>query len=490
MTTLFSLIALLAGTGALFDWFTFAKDAPDERSVNVVIDNSPIERTGTVPRSFAAVVEDVAPSVVRVNTTSQRTMANLPSRLESNPWFERFFDNSRGARPQPPSSRQGLGSGVIVSPDGYILTNNHVVQNASRIGIVLNDSEREYEANLIGTDPKSDLAVLKIDAENLPFVKIGNSDQIRVGDLVLAIGNPFGVGQTVTMGIVGATGRASMGLDYEDFIQTDAAINPGNSGGALIDVEGRLIGINTAILSKTGANQGIGFAIPTNLARNVMEDLIQDGHVTRGYLGVLIQDVSPQIADYFEMERPQGALVAEVTPRSPAAEAGLQTGDVILAYDDTEIEDSRHLKLLIGASDPDTSHRFDIQRGDQQQTIQATLRRLTDEGLSVARNENHSETEGGLDGVTVTDLDALQARSFQFPPRLRGALVLEVNRASSSWQAGLRPGDVITEINHERVNDADDAIALSQSLDRQVTLLRIWRNGSTRYLAVDESGQG
>jgi serine protease Do len=216
--------------------------------------------------------------------------------------------------------QNGLGSGVIVSEDGYILTNNHVVENADEIKVSLND-EREFTAKVIGRDDKSDVAVLKIDAKDLPYLHIANSDTLEVGDVVLAIGNPFGVGQTVTMGIVSATGRGNIGLDYEDFIQTDAAINPGNSGGPLIDAEGRLVGINTAIISRSGGNQGIGFAIPVNLARSVMESLVKDGRVVRGFLGVNIQDVTPTLAKEFDLKDHDGALVADVTAGSPAEKA-------------------------------------------------------------------------------------------------------------------------------------------------------------------------
>ena len=489
--TVLSIIGLLVGTGAIFGWFSFANEASSLRSVNLVIDNSPIQRTGSIPRSFSDVVKEVAPSVVRVNTTSKvKARQYRPSSPGMNPWFDRFFENGQNNQRDRLPLKHGLGSGVIVSEDGYILTNNHVIEGADEIQVVLNESDRAHQAELVGRDPKSDLAVLKIKANGLPYTRIGDSDQIEVGDLVLAIGNPFGVGQTVTMGIVGATGRASMGLDYEDFIQTDAAINPGNSGGALVDVEGRLIGINTAILSKTGSNQGIGFAIPTNLARNVMEDLIEKGHVTRGFLGVMIQDVSPKLADYFEISDSEGALIADVTPRSPAAEAGLKTGDVILRFNDTEIEGSRHLKLLIGASDPNTTHEFSILREGERQIVEVELEELNDGKHQLAQRSNQSDSDGGLDGVTVADIDTQFRSQYQLSRRVQGAVVTNVDQTSPAWRAGLRPGDVIREINRTPINNADEAVEKSETLKKEVVLLRIWRQGSTLFLAVDESKIG
>ena len=486
-SALLSIVGVLIGTGASFGWFTYANEHSHLRSINLVIDETPIERTGSIPRSFSDVVKAVAPSVVRVDTMTQvKSQANSMPNFESNPLLDRFFNRSPRQQNRALPLKRGLGSGVIVSSDGYILTNNHVIEGAQEINISLNDNDRKYTAELVGTDPKSDLAVLKINAKDLPYTRIGNSDQIEIGDVVLAVGNPFGVGQTVTMGIIGATGRASMGLDYEDFIQTDAAINPGNSGGALVDVEGRLIGINTAILSRTGSNQGIGFAIPTNLARNVMEDLIEKGHVSRGFLGVMIQDVSPEIADYFEIAESKGALIADVTPRSPAEKAGVETGDVILKYDDTEINDSRHLKLLIGASDPNTRHDFSILRNGSVRTIEVELEELNDGKMKFAGRPAPDEPEGGLDGVTVTDIDPQYRSQYQLPRRIKGALVVDVDQSSASWKSGLRPGDVIREINRSAVDSADKAIDQSKTLSSDVVLLRVWRNGATIFLAIDE----
>src|SRR5262245_1199264 len=302
------------------------RDGSPPAAIRLVVDERPVTRDAKLGTSFAPVVKKVAPSVVKVTTsTKAKQTSDLPG--FDNPFFRRFFGDefdSRGSRRQYNAPRQhGLGSDVIVTKDGYILTNNHVVDQADEVKVALQDG-REFTGKVVGKDPKTDVAVLKIDTKDLPSLQMADSDQIEVGDIVLAIGNPFGIGQTVTMGMVSATGRATLGLDYEDFIQTDAAINPGNSGGALVDSDGRLIGINTAILSRSGGNQGIGFAIPTNLARDVMESLVKDGKVTRGYLGVMIQDVTPALAKEFNLKDQRGALVSDVVPKSPADKSGLK----------------------------------------------------------------------------------------------------------------------------------------------------------------------
>jgi len=306
-------------------------------TIRVPLAEAPVSRQGLPEGSFAPIVKKVAPAVVKiVTTTTVRDTSIQQPPVFNDPFWRHFFGDQFGRsfpnHPAAPLRQVGLGSGVIVTPDGYILTNNHVVDHADQVKVTLPDG-REFTAKVIGRDAKSDIAVVKIDAHNLPVVPMADSDNVLVGDVVLAIGNPFGVGQTVTEGIVSAKDRGNMGIeDYEDFIQTDAAINPGNSGGALVDVEGRLIGINTAILSGSGGNQGIGFAIPSDLARKVMTSLIRYGQVTRGYLGLMIQDVTPALAKEFDVKNGSGALVGEVVPNGPAAQAGLKNGDVIVEF--------------------------------------------------------------------------------------------------------------------------------------------------------------
>src|SRR6266852_5171026 len=356
---------LVLGTGAAalvvssraFDWSLGGPKAV-KTTVPILVNEAPVARETRMTSSFAPVVKRVAPSVVNVFTT--KTVKNpYPEMMPffDDPFFRRFFGEPFGGeqpRRQPRKFKErSLGSGVIVSKDGYILTNNHVVDGADEVKVSLAKDKKEYSAKIAGRDSKTDIAILKIDAKDLPFVTFADSDKIEVGDVVLALGNPFGIGQTVTMGIVSAIGRGGMHIeDYEDFIQTDAAINPGNSGGALVDAEGRLIGINTAILSRSGGNQGIGFAIPANLARDVMGNLVKDGHVTRGYLGVIIQDVTPALAKEFKLKENSGALVGDVTPDSPAEKAGLKTGDIITEFDGKKVTDSRHLKLEVARVQP------------------------------------------------------------------------------------------------------------------------------------------
>ncbi len=352
----FVLGGAVVAAGSALAFTQKSKAEAEAPAPKIAVDERPIARDLGGHNSFAPIVKKVAPGVVKVFTTSKAHNMSFNGAPEMDDFFRHFFGDQfpgRGSRRNFNMPRQvGIGSGVIVTKDGYILTNNHVVDGADEVKVSMQDGH-EFTAKVIGRDPKSDVAVIKIDAKDLPAVPIADSDKVEVGDVVLAIGNPFGIGQTVTTGIVSATGRGgTVGLDYEDFIQTDAAINPGNSGGALVDTDGRLVGINTAILSRSGGNQGIGFAIPTNLARDVMDSLIKDGHVTRGYLGVMIQDINPALAKEFKLKNNSGALIGDVTPKSPAEKAGLKSGDVILEFDGKKVTDSRHLKLEVARTKP------------------------------------------------------------------------------------------------------------------------------------------
>jgi serine protease Do len=413
------------------------------------------------------------------------------------PFFRRFFggefeDDPQDNRRRPRTrEEQSLGSGVIVSEDGYILTNNHVVDGADEIKVVLADDKKEFAAKLIGTDPHTEVAVLKVEGKNLPAVTAADSDQLEVGDVVLAIGNPFGIGQTVTMGIVSATGRGGFGLvDYEDFIQTDASINPGNSGGALVDAEGRLVGLNTFIISRSGGNQGVGFAVPINLARSVMERLITDGKVTRGFLGVKLQPVlTAELAKQFGLPNQNGALVSEVMPDTPAAKAGLKEGDFIVEFNGKKVDDNRHLRLMASQTAPKTKVTLKVIRDGKDKTFTVTLDELSDK-LAAAQGMRRSGPpevgEDTLDGVEVSDLDAQLRREFDIPANVRGAVVTNVDEDAPAYRAGLRTGDVVLEIDRKPVRNADDAVKLSKDIKDNV-LLRVWSKGGSRYMVVDNS---
>lgn len=457
------------------------------------IQTQPPSRNTVAITTFAPVVKKAAPSVVNIYTTKTIKQRDLTP-LFDDPIFRYFFGIPRGFESIPRERReQSLGSGVIVSEDGYILTNNHVVDGADEIKVSLADEKTILDAKIIGIDPQTDVAVIKVDGKKLPAITIADSDTVEVGDIVLAIGNPFGVGQTVTMGIVSAKGRGGMGIvDYEDFIQTDASINPGNSGGALVDIEGRLVGINTAILSRSGGNQGIGFAIPINLARYVMERIISEGKVKRGYLGVLIQPVTPELAKEFKLPEQTGALVGEVTPNSPAAEAGLKEGDVIIEFNGKKVTDNRHLRLMVAQTPPGTKVNIKVLREGKEKTLTATLDELPAEGLAKVGQPGGGLKRGGeadpFDGVVVADLDARSRREFDIPNHIRqGALVLSVDPGCPAAQAGLQPGDVIIEINRKPVANADEAIEISRQIKSSRVLLRIWSNGGSRYIVIDAS---
>jgi serine protease Do len=481
---------VLAGSALAFTQKPSAKTV----ALNIPVDERPVSRDLGGRNSFAPVVKKVSPGVVKVFTTtkSHNTAYSGPPGMDD--LLRRFFGDEfegRSRRNFNVPRQQGIGSGVIATKDGYILTNNHVVDGADEVKVALQDG-REFTAKVIGRDPKSDVAVIKIDAKDLPAVPMADSDKVEVGDVVLAVGNPFGIGQTVTTGIVSATGRAgAVGLDYEDFIQTDAAINPGNSGGALIDAEGRLIGINTAILSRSGGNQGIGFAIPVNLARDVMESLVKDGRVTRGYLGVMIQDLTPELAKEFNLKDSTGALVGDVTPNSAAEKAGLRNGDIIVDFNGKKVADSRHLKLEVARVSPGETVPVKILRDGANKTLEIKVKEMPGTE-NLARNDDHrnGDDNGTLNGVTVTDLDNRARQQYDLPGTVKGVVITEVQPDSAAAEAGLKPGDVIQEINRQPVKTAEEAVHLTEKTDTKRTLLRVWRNGGSRYVLVDESKAG
>ncbi|GAA3897551.1 Do family serine endopeptidase AlgW [Halomonas cibimaris] len=356
-------------------------DAP-ERSAPQITTSAPLSR-GQGPVSYADAVRQAAPAVI--NVYSSRIVERDQHPLMSDPFFQQFFDNDDTTSQQRMLS--SLGSGVIVSQDGYVLTNHHVIQGADQIQVALRDG-REALATVIGTDPESDLAVLRIPLDALPSIKLTDSASVAVGDVALAIGNPFGVGQTVTMGIISATGRSHLGLSaYEDFIQTDAAINPGNSGGALINPDGALVGINTAIFSRSGGSQGIGFAIPANLAHGIMDELVTKGRVIRGWLGIEAQALSRELAASFGLRTPQGMIIAGVVPDGPAERAGLQPGDVLLALNGEPILDARSTMSDIAELTPGADVELTIVRSGETQRVTLTVGERPVPARSRARSE-------------------------------------------------------------------------------------------------------
>lgn len=476
---------------AAFGWSVaaFADDHAGTPEVVVELDQTPLDRSGGQfqPVSYASVVEAVGPAVVQVTVTAEAeriTEADLPPFLRDPRW-RRYFGVPEDLDQQRRPPQQGAGSGVIVSADGYILTNNHVVENAAEIEVRLSD-RREVLATVVGTDPDTDLAVIKIDLEDLPAVTFADSDDSRVGDTVLAVGNPFGLGQTVTRGIISGLGRATLGLGYEDFIQTDAAINPGNSGGALVDAEGRLVGINTAILSRSGGFMGIGFAIPSNLARNIMQQLVTHGEVTRGFLGFTGGDLSREMAPEFGLDADtRGTLVQDVSEDTPAERAGLQPGDIITHLNGRRMENFRELRFAIADVRPGTEITLTVVRDGEEEELEATV------GSRDSLNGEAIEPtdEGALEGVGVMDIDPRSRQRYGIPSRVQGALVVEVEPDSAAARVGLRPGMVIVEINRQRVSDADDAVELTEeSSPNGRTLLRVYGSRiGFRYIVVDES---
>ncbi len=437
---------------------------------------------------FAPVVKKVLPAVVNISSTK---ISKIPTQFEGNgvpddPLFRQFFGNSNPQfsvpREAPQQREEGLGSGVIMTPNGYIVTNNHVVDGASSVRVTLSD-KREFAAKVIATDPKSDIAVVKIDASDLPCITVGDSSKIQVGDYALAVGDPFGVGKTVTMGIVSATGRSHLGIeDYEDFIQTDAPINPGNSGGALINDRGELIGINTAIIAHgSSGNQGIGFAIPVNMVRNVMDQLIRNGKVTRAYLGIVPQDVTPAMAKAFGENEVNGALVGDVSPNSPAARSGLEKGDIILDVNGKPVADSNDLRMTISMMQPDASVNLRVFRNGGERNVNVQLGEMPTTTASVNPQGEHKSS--ALSGVSVDNLDAQSAHDLGLPANTAGVVVTNVDPSSAAADAGLQRGDVIQQVNRKPVaNTSEFEQALGSS--KESTLLLVNRNGSTLYLAV------
>jgi len=441
---------------------------------------------GNFANGFSAVIKPALPAVVNIRTSKMvKSQGNQMSPFFNDPMFRQFFGDQFGGGKPHAEREQALGSGVIVTTDGTILTNNHVIDGASDIKVYLSD-KREFKAKLVGADPKTDIAVLKIEANGLPTLPLGDSSQLNVGDLIFAIGDPFGIGETATMGIVSATGRGQLGIeDYENFIQTDAAINPGNSGGAMIDIHGNLVGINTAILSHgSGGNEGVGFAIPMSMAKPVMDQILAHGKVVRGYLGVHIQDLSPEIAKAFNYNLSGGALIGDVSPNTPASKAGLQKGDVIVKLNGQPVNDYVDLRLRISQMAPGTSVKLDVWRDGRTQDYSVALGELPEK--AEAEESTGTEGGGGLEGVEVDELTPDIAQQLNLGPGTHGVVVTAVDPSSpaAAAQPPIGRGDVIQEINHKPVKNVSDYRQAIAAAANQPLLLLVNHGGVTGYSVV------
>jgi serine protease Do len=430
-----------------------------------------------------ASLSDIAERAVKsvVNVSSTRVVTRDPGRspFHGDPFFERFFPHQNLPREERARS---LGSGVIVSAQGVVLTNNHVVQNAQEIRVRLFDG-RELGAKVVGSDAKSDLAVIQLkgDTSGLQPLPLGGSGKLRLGEVVLAIGNPFGVGQTVTMGIVSAIGRANMGIvDYEDFIQTDAAINPGNSGGALVNMRAELVGINTAILSRSGGYQGIGFAIPTDMARPIMDSLLQHGRVIRGWLGVVLQDLGEDVAQALKIPLVKGVLVSDVVPDGPAARAGLRRADVITHLDGKPMDSVAHLRNQVAVAGASAAVKLSVLRDGKSIDMMVKLSALPSEAEAKI-----DSSQGTLGGLTLEPLTDGARRKMGLPTRVSGVMVKSIEGGSAAEGAGLSAGDVILEINRQPVSDPLQFATLYREARGKVLLL-VYREGSTMYLLLEK----
>ncbi|MGE0423116.1 MAG: DegQ family serine endoprotease [Reyranellaceae bacterium] len=436
---------------------------------------------------FSDLAAKVAPAVVNVAVTAASPVVDDQGGAPMEQ-FRRFFEQQQPGRHQRPPMRQmqGLGTGFIIDASGLIVTNNHVAGHATSIVVTLADG-RKFPARLLGTDEKTDLALLKIDSKDpLPFVSFGDSSKIRVGQPVMAVGNPFGLGGTVTAGIVSARGRDIHSGPFDDYIQTDAAINKGNSGGPLFDMDGKVIGINTAIFSPTGGNIGLGFAIPSSLAEPVITQLKEHGKVARGQLGVQIQPVTQGIADSLSLKSTDGALVAGVMPNSAAQKAGIKDGDIIRSVDGKDVKTLRDLTRMIAAAAPGSSVSLGVWRDGQDMTLKAKLGGQASTAVKADASGTAGKVDSAVYGVSLGELSPQARQRLDLGPSIKGALILEVQPGSPAEERGLQAGDVIVQIGREPVSGTDDAIAKLRTAkhDKKPALLKIWRDGSTRYVAV------
>ncbi len=442
--------------------------------------------------AFVKLSADASPAVVaiRVKKDFSRDVHPSSGPIDPGDLFERFFGQGmpgmRGPSAPAPGGEPipyGEGTGFIISPDGYIVTNNHVVDSADVVEVTLNDG-RQFDAQVVGTDPQTEVALIKIDAKNLPSLPLGDSDAIKVGEWVVAIGSPFGLEETVSAGIVSARGRGEVGIvNYEDFIQTDAAINPGNSGGPLLDLNGEVIGMNTAILSRTGGSMGIGFAIPVNMVKYVVNQLRQNGTVSRGFLGIGIQNLTPDLAKWFNVNQSQGVLVASVVPDTPAAKAGLQKDDVIVAYDGNPVTEAGSFRSHIATTPAGKTVDLTIVRDGKKMDKEVTIGTMKDNEMTPS-GKMQPEAHGHKLGIGIENLNGDIAQQLGYENKT-GVVISEVARGSAAAMAGLQPGMLITEVNREPVANVEQfRAAMEKGSDNRGTLLRVEDENGSRYVAI------
>ncbi len=417
-----------------------------------------------IPADFSHLAETASPSIVNISTVKIVNGGGRVFRQFSQKKFgnDEFLDRFFGAQPQREYKQKSLGSGFIIDADGYIVTNNHVVENTDEIKVILQDG-KEYDAEIVGRDKNTDLALIKIKPEKkLPALKLGDSDKLKVGKWVVAIGNPFGLGHTVTAGIVSAKGRVIGSGPYDDFIQTDTSINPGNSGGPLLDLEGNVVGINTAIIQN---GQGIGFAIPANLAKNIVDQLKAQGNVTRGWIGVSIQEISDELSDYYKLSDKEGVLVVEAFEGDPAEKAGIKTNDIIIEIDGNKIVNSRGLTAIIANKSVGSKIKVKVLRAGKTKTFKVQIAK---------RNDRHSVNDDGLDnelGMKISELTPELTRKYR--AKRAGVVITDIQKEGKAHKAGLLAGDVITEINHQRINDKQDYLSAVNKIDSGQSIVMV-----------------
>ncbi|MBD3800058.1 MAG: Do family serine endopeptidase [Campylobacterales bacterium] len=418
--------------------------------------------------SFSAAIDKAKDSIVYISSKQARSQKYME---QIHPFFEQFF----GWKFNPNPHRQSLGSGVIVTSDGYIVTNNHVVEDADSIMVKLPGAQKEYRAKLVGSDPKSDIAVIRIEAEGLTPIRMGSSAELKIGDIVFAIGNPFGVGLSVSQGIVSAQHKNGIGInEYENFIQTDASINPGNSGGALIDSRGALIGINSAIITRSGGNNGIGFAIEVDMVKSIAKKLIEDGSVTRGYLGVSIGDLTKELQSLYAHEN--GALLNDIVVDSPAQKAGLKRGDLIVAVDDRTVSNAADLKNMIGMYRPGSRIKITYERDGRTDTVSVNLTDLGEQAVN--------GSDAVFEGVSLQNLDPQQRYRLRIPDDVEGVLVTDVDGDSEAAMQGVRPGDIIVQLENTPVTDLTSLQKARSSAEGKLKRIYLYRKGQIYVVAL------